>query len=78
MSVTNYPAQSFEAMTRKQAITTCYALEDMRDRAVAEIERLRVVVALLEAQGWAALGGTKAKRISPEVANYLAARGIQP
>jgi len=76
VSVTNYPAQSFEAMTRKQAITTCYALEDMRDRAVAEIERLRAVVALLEAQGWAALGGKKPKRLSPEVENYLTTRGI--
>jgi len=39
MSVTRYPAQSFEAMSRKQAITTCYALEDMRDQAVAEVAR---------------------------------------
>ena len=44
MSVTNYPAQSFEAMSRKQAITTCYALEDMRDKAVAEVASLRHLI----------------------------------
>jgi hypothetical protein len=41
MSTTTYPAVRFDRMTRKQAITTCLALEDMRDRAVAEVERLR-------------------------------------
>jgi len=41
VSVTNYPRQSFYAMSRKQAITTCLALEDMRDRAAAEVERLQ-------------------------------------
>lgn len=41
MSTTTYPAVRFDQMTRKQAITTCLALEDMRDRAVAEVERLR-------------------------------------
>jgi hypothetical protein len=41
MSVTNYPPQSFEAMSRKQAIATCYALEDMRDRASIERDALR-------------------------------------
>lgn len=40
MAVIEYPRQSFDKMSRKQAITTCYALEDMRDRAVAEVERL--------------------------------------
>ena len=29
----------FDRMNRKQAVTTCYALEDMRDRALAEIGR---------------------------------------
>jgi hypothetical protein len=41
MSTTEYPPVRFDAMTRKQAITTCLALEDMRDRAVAEVARLR-------------------------------------
>ena len=76
MSVIEYPPLRFDRMSREQAITTCYALEDMRDRAVAEVERLRAVVALLEAQDWAALDGKKAKRLSPEVKNYLNARGI--
>jgi len=39
MSAIEYPPQRFDRMNRKQAVTTCYALEDMRDRAVAEIER---------------------------------------
>ena len=50
MTSIEYPRQSFDKMSRKQAITTCYALEDMRDRAVAEVERLnrvaRVMIAL--------------------------------
>ena len=45
MSTTNYPPQSFESMSRKQAITTCYALEDMRDRALARNERQRATLA---------------------------------
>lgn len=38
MSVTEYPPQSFESMSRKQAITTCYALEDQRDRALEKLK----------------------------------------
>jgi hypothetical protein len=41
MSVTTYPAVRFDQMSRKQAIITCLALEDMRDRTVAEVARLR-------------------------------------
>ena len=41
MATIEYPPQRFDKMSRKQAITTCFALEDMRDRAVAEVERLR-------------------------------------
>jgi hypothetical protein len=41
MAIIEYPRQSFDKMSRKQAITTCLALEDQRDRALAEVERLR-------------------------------------
>ena len=39
--ILEYPRQSFEKMSRKQAIATCYALEDMRDKALAEVDAFR-------------------------------------
>lgn len=50
---------SFEKQTRQQAIATCYALEDMRDRAIVRAERaeatLRRVYAV--AHNWTARDG---------------------
>ena len=43
MSTTEYPAQSFEKMSRRQAIATCYALEDMRDHALAALARVEAL-----------------------------------
>ena len=45
MSVTEYPRQSFEKMSRKQAIATCYALEDMRDKALVRLSEVNELTA---------------------------------
>lgn len=44
MGIVEYPPKAFRALKRQQLLTVAIALEDQRDRALAENEKLRAQI----------------------------------